>query len=116
MFSLYLILDVANQTRLIKLQLQDIKLQKRAARIILKADFMTPFEELFKELNWLSFPERVQFHIYLMVYKRMTGQAPEYIASMLMYVANHHERQTRWTTHNKLYVPRSHSTDFDREF
>ena len=28
-----------------------VKLQKRAARMILKADFMTPSEQLFKELN-----------------------------------------------------------------
>ena len=39
----------ANLTRL-------VKLQKRAARMILKADFMTPSEQLFKELNWLPFP------------------------------------------------------------
>ena len=36
----------ANLTRL-------VKLQKRAARMILKADFKTPSEQLFKELNWL---------------------------------------------------------------
>ena len=48
----------ANLTRL-------VRLQKRAARMILKADFMTPseqlFKELYKELNWLPFPKRVQF-------------------------------------------------------
>ena len=31
-----------------------VKLQKRAARMILKADFMTPSEQLFKELNWVT--------------------------------------------------------------
>ena len=36
-----------------------VKLQKRAARIILKADIYTPSQLLFKELNWLTFPERV---------------------------------------------------------
>ena len=41
----------ANLTRL-------VKLQKQAARMILKADFMTPSEQLFKELNWLSFQNR----------------------------------------------------------
>ena len=54
-----------------------VKLQKRAARMILKAEFMTP-EEQFKELNWLPFSKRVQYHICLMVYKCITGQAPEY--------------------------------------
>ena len=44
----------ANLTRI-------VKLQKRAARMILKADFMTPSEQLFKELNWLPFQKRVQY-------------------------------------------------------
>ena len=74
-----------------------VKLQKRAARIILKADFMKPSEQLFKELNWLPFPKRVQYHTCLTVYKSTTGQAPEYISSMLTYVSEHHERQTRST-------------------
>ena len=75
----------ANLTRL-------VKLQKRATRMILKADFITHFEQLFKELNWPSFPKRVQCHACLMVYKSITGQAPEYISSMLTYVSEHHER------------------------
>ena len=48
----------ANLTRL-------IKLQKRAARMILKADFMTSSEQVFKELNWLPFQIRVQYLSYL---------------------------------------------------
>ena len=68
----------ANLTRL-------VKLQKRAARMIFKADFMTPSEQLFKELKWLPFPKRVQYHTCLMVCKSITGQAPEYISSMLTY-------------------------------
>ena len=64
--------------------------------MVLKADFLTP-EQLFKELNWLPFPKRVQYHTCLMVYKSITGQAPEYISSVLTYVSEHHERQTRST-------------------
>ena len=70
----------ANTTRL-------VKLQKRAVRIILKAYFMTPSEHLFKELNWLTFPKRVQYHTCLIVYKGINGLAPEYIYSMLKYVS-----------------------------
>ena len=99
----------ANLTRL-------VKLQKRAARVILKADFMTPFEQLFKELKWLPFPKRVQYHTCLMVYKTITGQAPEYISLMLTYVSEHHERQTRSTALDFLHPPRSHSACFDGAF
>ena len=52
-----------------------VKLQKRAARMVLKADFMTPSEQLFKDLNWLPFPKRVQYHTCLMVYESVTGKA-----------------------------------------
>ena len=86
----------ANLTRL-------VKLQKRAARMILKADFMPPSEQLFNELNWLPFPKRVQYHTCLTVYKSITGQAPEYISSMLTYVSEHHDRQTRSTVLDLLY-------------
>ena len=99
----------ANLTRL-------VRLQKRVARMILKADFMTPSEQLFKELNWLQFPKRVQYHICLMVYKKITRQAPEYISAMLTYVSEHHERQTSSTALDLLHIPRSHPACFDRAF
>ena len=52
----------------------------------------------------------------LTVYKSITGQSPEYISSMLMYVSEHHERQTRSTVLDLLRIPRSHSAYFDRVF
>ena len=38
-----------------------VKFQKRAARVILDCDLYTPSSELFKELNWQTFPERVTY-------------------------------------------------------
>ena len=49
-----------------------------------------------------------------MVYKNITGKAPEYISSMLTYDSEHHERQTRATAFDLLH--RSHSAYFDRAF
>ena len=59
------------------------KLQKRAERIILQADFMTPPKEIFRELGWLTFTNRVEYHICIMVFKSLNGQAPEYLSSFL---------------------------------
>ena len=44
-------------------QLEDkiVKFQLRAARVILDCDLYTPSSELFKELNWQTFPERVTY-------------------------------------------------------
>ena len=80
------------------------------------ADFMTPSEQLFKELNWLPFPKRVQYHTCLMVYKSITGQTPEYISSMLTYVSEHNERQTRSTVLDLQHISRSHSAYFESAF
>ena len=51
-----------------------LKLQKRAARIILQADFMPPSKEMFQELGWLTFTQRVQYHICVMVFKSLNSQ------------------------------------------
>ena len=104
--------DSAANAKLTKL----VKLQERAARMILKTDFMTPSEHLFKEQNWLPFPKRVQYHTSLTVHKFIFGQDPEYISSLLTYVSDHHERPTRSTTLDLLHIPRSQSTNFDRAF
>ena len=93
-----------------------VRLQKRAARLILKADFLTPSKELFRELKWLTFPKRVQYHTYLMVYKGINGLAPGYISSMLTYVSEHHERLNRSATSDTFHTPRSHSSYYDKAF
>ena len=77
---------------------------------------MTPSEQLFKILNWLPFPKQIQYHTCLMVYKSITGQAPDYISSMLTCVSEHHERQTRSTALDLLHIPRSHSAYYDTAF
>lgn len=97
-------------------QLRLVRLQKRAARLILRADFSTPSELMFKELNWLSFPKRTQYHTCLMVYKSLNNKAPEYISSLLSFVSEHHARQTRSSANNALHIPRSKTTYFDKAF
>ena len=92
------------------------RLTKNALSDPIKTDFMTPSEQLFKKLNWLPFPKRVQYHTCFTVYRSITGQAPEYISSLLTYVSAHHERQNRSTTLDLLHIPRSHSATFDRAF
>ena len=38
------------------------KLQKRAARIILHAEFNTPSDTMFRELGWVSVPNRIIYN------------------------------------------------------
>ena len=43
-----------------------IRLQQRAARIVLKVYFSTPSQIMFNELKWLTFPKRVQYKCIMM--------------------------------------------------
>ena len=70
--------------------------------------------EIIKSLYSKVFALSVSYR--LMVYKSITGQAPEYVSLLLTYVSEHHERQTRSTVLDLVHIPRSHSAYFDRAF
>ena len=55
------------------------KLQKRAARIILKADFDTPSVLMFQELGWLSVRSRIKYNKAVVIYKALNNMTPDYI-------------------------------------
>ena len=38
---------------------------------------------MFQELGWLTFTQRVQYHICVMIFKSLNGQAPEYLSNFL---------------------------------
>ena len=54
------------------------KLQKRAARIILHAEFNTPSPFLFQGLGWLSVADRLKFKKVVLIYRVLNNQTPEY--------------------------------------
>ena len=69
-----------------------LKLQKRAARIILRADIMTPSQSMFDHLKWLSFPKRIQYHASIMMYKSLNNLAPDYMKYFFSKVSESHSR------------------------
>lgn len=93
-----------------------IKLQKRAARLILKADFMTPSNTMFQQLGWLTFPNRVQYHTCIMVYKAINGQAPEYLSNLLVKSSESHSKSLRSGDREDLRVPFSRTSYYERSF
>ena len=56
------------------------KLQKRAARIILNADYMTPSADMFKSLGWMSVTNRLKYNEVAFTYKAING------LTLLMYL------------------------------
>ena len=63
-----------------------VKFQKRAARVILDCDFYTPSSELFKELNWQSFPERVTYQRAILMYRLINNICPDYLKKNLSHI------------------------------
>ena len=93
-----------------------LKLQKRAARIILRADFMTPSNEMFQELGWLTFTNRVEYHICIMVFKSLNGQAPEYLSSLLTKCSETNTRNLRSSKQEILKVPFARTAYYKKSF
>ena len=83
-----------------------VKFQKRAARSILDKPIETPSVELFSELKWMMFPDRVIYQKAMLMYKIMHNLAPSYLSNIFTLSIEVHERSFRSTTENLLYVPK----------
>ena len=75
-----------------------IQFQERAARIILDKDYNTPSTELFTELNWTTFPERVLYQKSIAMYKIVNNICPDYLKNHIAYTSEFNSRDTRSPT------------------
>ena len=92
------------------------KLQKRAARIILHADYDTPPAIMFRDLEWQPVNKRLANNKAILIYKALNHLTPEYITAMLMPISETHSRNLRSSTTGTLSVPRSRTSFFDISF
>lgn len=92
------------------------KLQKRAARIILKTDYNTPSTMMFKELGWISVANRCSYNKAVLTYKALNKLTPSYISDLLKPVSENCARQLRSSDNGLLAVPRSRTALYDRSF
>jgi len=83
-----------------------LKFQKRAARIILNKDYDYPSDELFKELKWMKFSDRVTYKKSLLVYMSINNIAPSYLNDKFTLSSNIHNRVLRSANNSELYVPK----------
>ena len=63
-----------------------VKFQKRAARVIFDYDLYTPSSELFKELNWQTFPERVTYQKAILMYRIINNICPDYLKTTMSHI------------------------------
>ena len=83
-----------------------VKFQKRAARVILDKDFDTPSLELFQQLGWMRFDERVLYKKAILMYKSLNNLAPSYLSNKFTYVHDIHNLDLRSTRNQTLHVPK----------
>lgn len=93
-----------------------VKLQKRAARIILDKGIDTPSADMFTELKWMKFPDRVNYQKALMMYKILNNLTPSYLKGLCTLTSEIHLRSLRSTTENLLYVPKPNIELFRNSF
>ena len=77
---------------------------------------MTPSKEMFRELGWLTFTNRVEYHICIMVFKSLNGQAPEYLSSLLTKSSETNTRNLRSSEQEILKVPFARTAYYKKSF
>ena len=92
------------------------KLQKRAARIILQADYMTSSTYMFEELGWQTIPKRLMYNKAVLTFKALNNLTPSYISNLLKPMSESHQLSLRSSNNGLLSIPRSRSALFDRSF
>ena len=75
------------------------KLQKRAARIILRADFDTPSSVMLQELSWPTIENRLKYNKAVFTYRALNKLTPDYISYLLKPLSESHSLNLRkWNT------------------
>ena len=92
------------------------KLQKRAARIILKANFDTPSSLMFQELGWLSVENRLKYNKAVITYRALNNLTPDYLSELLTPLSEIHSLNLRSSENGLLHIPLSRTTIFDNSF
>ena len=93
-----------------------LKLQTRAARVILNATPLAPSVPLFNRLKWLPFYKDALISKCIIAYKRLQGDVPVYLNDLLKLNSNIHSRQTRYCNFNLTSPRYNRETEGGRTF
>ena len=92
------------------------KMQKRAARIILNADYITPSEEMFQRLDWMPVSNRIKYNKAILTYKALNNLTPSYISDLLTPTALVYNRTLRSTENGALVIPKTNTSFYTGSF
>ena len=93
-----------------------LQLQKRAARVILRADTRANSVQLFKKLGWIPFFQEAKINKCSIIYKRLNGDCPGYIEDLLKRNCDVHSRQSRHGATNLVCPHFKRETEGGRTF
>ena len=93
-----------------------LKLQKRAARLIMDAYSKASYVRLFHDLSWLPFYEDVKISKFLIAFERLRGELPAYITRLLTRNGDLHSRNTRYTNYNLVCSKFKRKSDGGKTF
>ena len=91
-------------------------LQKRAARMILNANFYTPSSELFKRLNLLPFQKRVMYFRCIFIFKCINDLSSDFFKDTFLDVSLSHSFNTRYSTRGNLILPKCNTEYLKKSF
>ena len=77
---------------------------------------LTLSEKMFKELNWLTFYNRVTFHICTMMYIKFNNLAFTYLTELFTPTSNIHDRGLRSIENETLGVPFARTKYYENFF
>ena len=93
-----------------------LKLQKRAARIILNANYLTPSFEMFKTLKWMTIYDRIYYQKAVLMFKCLRNLSPAYLSDQFVPTASIYKKSLRSTTSLNMYVPKPNTELFKHTF
>ena len=96
--------------------LKDLRLQKRAAKIIHHAEKTAASVGLFNTLKWVPFYSESYVNRCVLIYKRLNGNTQEYINDLLIRGSDTHNRPTRFCNINLMCPRFKRSTEGGRAF
>ena len=92
------------------------KLQKRAARVILDAPYMSSTIQLFNRLKWLPFYEESKINKAVLAFKIVNGETAPYLRESLKLNREQNCRNTRYAEVNLICPKYKRETDGGRTF
>ena len=95
---------------------QVLRMQKRAARIILAAQRTSRTVTLFNKLNWIPLYNEAYINRCALAYKRINGTLPDYMNTSLKKNSDVHSRNTRNCNLNLLCPPHRNTSEGGRTF